>query len=251
MSDVSKLVLLDGNEYDIKDATARQAISDLESYSDYLGVTTTALTDGASTNPITIGGEEKTAVKGNIANYGSAEFIFNGTAWQEFGDLSAIGALGYKDSADVSGTAAAQTFAGTQATISSTGNFTPEGSVALSGGSAQTVVTGMGNATTANITEVDEAGSVTAGSAASLTTSYSNETITFSFTPNTPTAVTLPTTKQTSVVTAQGTPTTDSVTVPDTATFSGTSGSVSVSATYTPEGTNSSSSVSGIASVSS
>ena len=66
---------------------------------DYLGVTTTALTDGATTNPITINGEQVTAKKGNIANYGSKEFIFNGTAWQEFGDLSALGALAYKDSA--------------------------------------------------------------------------------------------------------------------------------------------------------
>lgn len=92
--------------YDIKDAAARAAIAELESYSDYLGVTTTELTDGATTNPITVNGESVTAEKGNIANYGSKEFIFNGTAWQEFGDMSAIGALGYADEAEGSYTPA-------------------------------------------------------------------------------------------------------------------------------------------------
>ena len=92
-------VTIGENTYDLKDSEARSAIAALEAYSDYLGVTTTALTDGASTNPITIGGESVTAEKGNIANYGSKEFIFNGTIWQEFGDMSAIGALGYVDEA--------------------------------------------------------------------------------------------------------------------------------------------------------
>lgn len=108
MSNISQIIV-EGTTYDIKDAEARQAIANLETYSDYLGVTTSELSDGATTNPITINGESKTAVKGNIANYGSKEFIFNGSAWQEFGDMSAIGALGYKDDA--------------------TGSFTPAGTV--------------------------------------------------------------------------------------------------------------------------
>ena len=96
--------------YDLKDLDARQLISDLEAYSDYLGVTTTELTDGSTTNPITINGESVTAVKGNIVNYGSKEFIWNGAvsspAWQEFGDLSALGALAYKSSAEATYTPA-------------------------------------------------------------------------------------------------------------------------------------------------
>lgn len=99
--------------YDIKDAEARQLISDLEAYTDYLGVTTTALTDGATTNPISINGEDVTAKKGNIANYGSKEFIFNGSAWNEFGDLSGLGTLAYEDSA--------------------TGDYTPAGNVSGTG----------------------------------------------------------------------------------------------------------------------
>lgn len=107
------------NTYDIKDAEARQLISNLEAYTDYLGVTTTALTDGATTNPITINGENVTAKKGNIVNYGSKEYIFNGTAWNEFGDLSALGDLAYEDSAEGSYTPAG-TVSGTAVSYSPT-----------------------------------------------------------------------------------------------------------------------------------
>lgn len=92
--------------YDIVDAGARELINELSSYTDYLGVTTTALTDGATTNPITINGEPVTAKKGNIANYESKEFIFNGTTWAEFGDLSGLGALAFEDTAVASYTPA-------------------------------------------------------------------------------------------------------------------------------------------------
>ena len=49
------------------------------------GVTTTALTDGANTNPITINGASYTAVEGDIVSYGLDEFVFNGSVWQKFG----------------------------------------------------------------------------------------------------------------------------------------------------------------------
>lgn len=109
MPDISQITLPSGSVYNIKDAKARADIEALSGYSTYLGVTTTALTDGATTNPIVIGGESVTAKKGGIANFGSKEFIFNGTAWQEFGDMSALGDLAYKDSAS--------------------GSYTPEGTV--------------------------------------------------------------------------------------------------------------------------
>lgn len=48
----------------------------------WLGVTTTALTDGAETNPIMIDGEEVTATAGNVVQYGSDTFVFNGEIWQ-------------------------------------------------------------------------------------------------------------------------------------------------------------------------
>ena len=90
----------------IKDAEARESISALQAYSDYLGVTSTELADGSNVNPITINSESVQAKKGNIVNYGSKEYIFNGSVWQEFGDLSALGELAYVDQASGSVTAA-------------------------------------------------------------------------------------------------------------------------------------------------
>lgn len=139
MPDISQIKLPSGSVYDIKDQGARDLIADLSGYTAYLGVTTTALTDGATTNPITIDSKSVTAKTGNIANYGSKEFIFNGTAWQEFGDLSGLGALAYKDSASGSykpeGTVSKPTFTGSESTVTVTattntsGNYQPAGTV--------------------------------------------------------------------------------------------------------------------------
>lgn len=62
----------------------------LETAVRWKGVTTTELTDGATTNPITIDGESYTAVTGDMVAYGAEEFVFNGTAWQKLGDLSNV-----------------------------------------------------------------------------------------------------------------------------------------------------------------
>lgn len=65
--------------------------------------TTTALTDGATTNPITVDGESVTAVSGDFAVYNTQEFLFDGTQWNLLGDRVGLGDLAYKDTA--SGTA--------------------------------------------------------------------------------------------------------------------------------------------------
>ena len=184
---ISQITLPSGTTYDIKDQGARELIEALEGATKWLGVTTTALTDGATTNPITIGGESVTAENGNIASYGSKEFIFNGTSWQEFGDLSALGALAYKDSASatytpagsvsqptfsgtegnvsVSGTAtgdiSAQTFTGDEMT--SSGSFTPAGDV------SQPTFTGDAMTSTGKFTP---AGNITMGVDATGTANY-------------------------------------------------------------------------------
>lgn len=54
----------------------------------FIGTTTTALSDGSTTATIKIGSDSVTAVSGNIAIYGSKEFIFNGSTWEELGDES-------------------------------------------------------------------------------------------------------------------------------------------------------------------
>ena len=106
MADISQIKLPNGTTYNIKDANARKRIEALESFTTYLGVTTTALTDGATTNPITINNQNVTAQSGNIVLYGNQEFIFDGTHWNQFGDLSALGALAYKNTASGSYTPA-------------------------------------------------------------------------------------------------------------------------------------------------
>lgn len=97
MPDISKIKLPSGNTYDIVDAGARELIAALSGSTSYLGVTTTALTDGATTNPITVKGTSTTVTTGNIVVYGQAEFIWDGTKWNEFGDLSTLGGLATKD----------------------------------------------------------------------------------------------------------------------------------------------------------
>lgn len=103
--------------YDIKDAYARQRISELGSAVYWMGVTTTALSDGSETNPITIGGESVTAEVGGMAQYDAVEYVWNGSAWQMMGHGN-FGALAFKSSAS--------------------GSFTPQGSVSITKGSDTT-----------------------------------------------------------------------------------------------------------------
>ena len=49
----------------------------------WLGVTTTALTDGATTNPITINGSDVVAQAGDMVEYGANTFVFSSDeVWQ-------------------------------------------------------------------------------------------------------------------------------------------------------------------------
>lgn len=102
MADISKITLPSGNTYDIKDAVARAAIAELSGSTYIVGVTTTPLTDGATTNPIMVNGNSVTAKNGAIAFYQNGEFVFDGTTWYEFGDTSTLGALAYKDTVALS-----------------------------------------------------------------------------------------------------------------------------------------------------
>jgi hypothetical protein len=139
MADISKITLPSGSTYDLKDAYAREQIAALSNYTAYLGVTTTALTDGATTNPIVINSQNVTVSHaGSICTYGSKEFVWNGSAWQEFGDLSALGDLAYADTASTSYTpqgSVSGSFTGSESSVSITasasdsGNYTPAGTI--------------------------------------------------------------------------------------------------------------------------
>ena len=99
----------------------------------YIGVTTTALSDGATTNPITIGETSVTAKSGDIAIYSSLEFIFSDSdsKWHEFGSTGSLKALAFKDSASgkttPAGSVSQPTFTGSEVTGSAT--YTPAGTV--------------------------------------------------------------------------------------------------------------------------
>lgn len=117
MADLSKITLPSGTTYNLKDAKAREDIAAIEAAIaggvKFLGITTTELTDGATTNPITINGESVSVANGIMVIYGSDEFIWADydTSWHRYGPAGEFGTLAYKNSA--------------------TGSFTPHGSVAV------------------------------------------------------------------------------------------------------------------------
>ena len=128
------------NTYYLKDSEAREIIANLNSYTKYLGVTTSNITDGSTTNPVIISGVDVTATNGDIVNKGSKEYIWNGSSWQEFGDMSGLGELAFKDEASdtytPAGTVTQPTFTGAakyvhlnKGTATSTGTFTPTGTI--------------------------------------------------------------------------------------------------------------------------
>ena len=52
----------------------------------FLGTSSTSITDGATTSPITISGNSVTPAAGNVVLYGAKEFVWTGSAWEELGN---------------------------------------------------------------------------------------------------------------------------------------------------------------------
>lgn len=98
---ISEFTLPDNTVVDLEDTQARTDIENLKKAKQWIGVTTTPLTDGSTTNPITINGIAVTAVNGDVAGYNNDEFVFSGTVWQK-SDLSFLGTLAYKNSVSAS-----------------------------------------------------------------------------------------------------------------------------------------------------
>ena len=100
----------------LKDAEARQLISDIQSSitgaMHWKGYTTSELVDGSTTNPVTIGGESVTCVAGDVVaiqgGTGEAdlEFVWSGSKWQEYGSTGSLKALAFKDTASTTYTPA-------------------------------------------------------------------------------------------------------------------------------------------------
>ena len=164
--------------FELKDAVARAATI---GGTHYLGVTTTALTDGSEVTSITISGASVSVSNGDVVIYGNAEFVYASadSKWHEMGDLSSLGDLAYENSAVISG-------------------FTPEGE--FDDFDVTPTVEEGAYVIADNSTDV---GSVSAGTADSLTMSVptNTETLQISWTAGTPTAVTLPTFTQQDIVT--------------------------------------------------
>lgn len=200
---MSKAKLPSGNTYYFKDADVRVWIGDgttsgaekrltdvetavaaLSNATHWLGVTTTSLSDGATTNPITIGGESVTAVSGDIVQvYNTTmEFIFNGTAWQQLGaSVGTLKAFAYVDEGE-----ATFTPSGTAGTSSQSVSFT--------GATGATVLTSSVTATVPKTSSATKylkvssaGGSVSPSGTGTLVTGYPNTTggnlVKSSFTP--------------------------------------------------------------------
>lgn len=197
--DINKITLPNGLTYDLKDSVARAALGGTIMIR---GVTTTQLTDEATTNPIIIDGDSYTAVMNDAVFYGKKEFVFDGAKWHEFGDMSGLGDMAMTDTASA--------------------NYTPAGSVALTGSVATVSPAGSGTVT------YTPGGNVTLGTKAKLAVSKANTGAT-TFTP------------EGSVSLTDGAASTVSAAGSGTATYT-PSGTIAVNASsgsgtaYTPEG---------------
>lgn len=183
---------------------AESAIQALSNATHWIGVTTTALSDGATTNPITINGESVTAVSGDIVQDSNGnEYIFNGTAWQAFGgSVGTLGNFAYVDTGTVTITPQGSN---SSSSVSGTCAVTPSGSIGVGSGTANYTPSGSVSGTTVTLTS-GSVGSVTdAGSMPTFT--VANEMLTI-------TAGAVPTVSSVSVATGV-----DTVTDPS---FSGT-----------------------------
>lgn len=247
MADISKITLPSGTTYNLKDAQARADIEGItaaiSSGVSFIGNTTTALTDGATTNPITIGGNSVTAIKGSLVTYGDSEFLWDGTKWIFFGDFGSLGALAFKDAASGSytpaGSVSQPTFTGTSKSVSVKG--TPSGTIAIGTGDGTANYTPEGTVSKPTFTGTQGSVSVSGKPTGNVTITSSNSG-TKNYTPGG--TVTISTGTGTANYTPSGT-----VSQPS---FTGTQGSVSVSgkptgtvtigtgtgtANYTPAGT--------------
>lgn len=210
MSDISKITLPSGSTYNLKDETARNDIATLKSTvtgkMNYAGVTTTALSDGASTSPITIADNDYTPKNGDVVIYGSEEFVFSTSdgKWHEFGSTGSLKALAFKDSASGSitptGSVSQPTFTGKAGTVSA--SYTPGGSVEFTTGTGTANYTPAGNVSapsisvsvnTASITGITGVGTLPSCTLPSLSATVANETLTLGWSAGSFSAGSLPT----------------------------------------------------------
>lgn len=189
MADISQLAI-NNTTYDLKDATARSAISALGTPILFLGISSTAITDGGSEKP-TIDGSvySKTINKGDIVTYKQAEFVWDGTKWVEFGDLSGLGSLATKNSASTSytPTGSVSTTIKPEGSVSAPSFTGIEGDVSVSGTATGTIsASAPTSGQTATYTPVGTVGAPGTTTSKAMT----GATATFNGTAKAPTATT-------------------------------------------------------------
>lgn len=125
MADISKITL-GSTTYNIKDAVARAVTAGAIVLR---GETSTALADMATTNPITINGDSYTAIANDAVFYDHKEFVFDGTNWHEFGDMTGLGDLAEYDTVSVSTNATTDAATTVSAAESGDATYTPAGTI--------------------------------------------------------------------------------------------------------------------------
>lgn len=146
----------------------------------FIGTTTTSLTDGATTNPITIGGSSVTVVSGNVVILSGTdqEFLWTGSAWEEFGNASGHSVKGHTHTVThkPAGSVSQPTFTGTAVTSGANSGTnqtvslnTHKHSVTAAGTVSQPTFTGS------SVTSGANSGNVVAN----ITTSIANRCFTF------------------------------------------------------------------------
>lgn len=201
MADISKITLPSGTEYDLKDAWARQQIEAITGGSAlvFKGISTTPLTDGGTQNPTVDGSSVIDKTTGDIYFYGTGEYIWNGTSWNELGNLESLGEMAYKNTSDMGALAWKNS-----AAVTASSSYQPKGTIGA--------LTFTGNNLTMS-TDYQPAGSISVSASGSSTAAYAVS------------------------IAASGTKTytpAGSVSAP---TFTGTTAIISMSSTYQPQGT--------------
>ena len=76
-----------GNTGLVTGGAVHSAINDaVASALKFQGITTTAISDGSTTNPVTINNQPYTAKKGDVVLYDGKEYLWTGSAWEQLGD---------------------------------------------------------------------------------------------------------------------------------------------------------------------
>lgn len=186
MPQISQITLPMGTTYDLKDAYARSAIEAIVGGDAvvFVGVSSVALTDGGTQNPV-VDGQTLTPAAGQLFFYGTQQFIWGtDNKWHALGSLESLGSLAYQNSASASytpaGTVSKPTFTGSSSTVTITatdntsGNYQPKGTVSQPSftGSSSTFAgkfTPEGEVTVATGTTTNKTTTVSAASSGTAT----------------------------------------------------------------------------------